>query len=164
MPRLVVTTPNLHRFQKELFHNGYAKSLKQLVHFYNTRDVFAFPVTSGNCPAGTIEKVTCWPMPEVPNNIDMTVGNLGLTDQKENLIVIFLQTLTDGFTRPYPDINTFTGRCKKRDGWSRGSVKAARIRDDLFYTLTLISHQGRGIKLVFNRFGRKSLTLTPPVY
>jgi len=27
----------------------------------------------------------------VPNNIDMTVGNLGLTDQEENLIVTFLQ-------------------------------------------------------------------------
>ena len=26
-------------FQKEFFHNGYIKSLKQLVHFYNTRDV-----------------------------------------------------------------------------------------------------------------------------
>jgi cytochrome c peroxidase len=98
-------------FQKEFFHNGYAKSLKQLVHFYNTRDVFPFPVTSGNCPAGTTEKVNCWPMPEVPNNIDMTVGNLGLTDQEENQIVIFLQTLADGFTTPYPDINTFTGQC-----------------------------------------------------
>jgi cytochrome c peroxidase len=50
-------------------------------------------------------------MPEVPNNIDMTVGNLGLTDQEENQIVIFMQTLTDGFTTPYPDINTFTGQC-----------------------------------------------------
>jgi cytochrome c peroxidase len=98
-------------FQKEFFHNGYAKSLKQLVHFYNTRDVFPFNVTSGNCPAGTIEKVNCWPMPEVPNNIDMTVGNLGLTDQEENQIVIFLQTLTDGFTTPFPDSNTFTGQC-----------------------------------------------------
>src|SRR3984893_9767673 len=27
-------------FQKEFFHNGYIKSLKQLVHFYNTRVVF----------------------------------------------------------------------------------------------------------------------------
>ena len=27
-------------FQKEFFHNGYIKSLKQLVHFYNTRDVY----------------------------------------------------------------------------------------------------------------------------
>jgi cytochrome c peroxidase len=99
-------------FQKEFFHNGYIKSLKQLVHFYNTRDTsFAKPVTSGHCPAGTTEKVDCWPMPEVRNNLDMTTGKLGLTDQEENLIVIFLQTLTDGFTRPYPDINTFTGQC-----------------------------------------------------
>ena len=50
-------------------------------------------------------------MSEVPNNIDMTVGNLGLTDQEENQTVTFLQTLTDGFTTPYPDINTFTGQC-----------------------------------------------------
>ena len=53
-------------FQKEFFHNGYIKSLKQLVHFYNTRDVYPYPVTAGHCPAGTIEKVDCWPMPEVP--------------------------------------------------------------------------------------------------
>ncbi len=100
-------------FQKEFFHNGYIKSLKQLVHFYNTRDVvaFKFNITSGHCPAGTTEKVDCWPMPEVPNNIDMTVGMLGLSDTEENQIVAFLQTLSDGFTRPYPDINTFTGVC-----------------------------------------------------
>jgi cytochrome c peroxidase len=98
-------------FQKQFFHNGYIKSLKQLVHFYNTRDVFPFNVTSGNCPAGTTEKVDCWPMAEVKNNEDMTVGKLGLTDTEENQIVAFLQTLTDGFTQPYPDINTFTGMC-----------------------------------------------------
>ncbi len=66
-------------FQKEFFHNGYIKSLKQLVHFYNTRDVYPFNVTSGHCPAGTTEKVDCWPMAEVKNNEDMTVGKLGLT-------------------------------------------------------------------------------------
>ncbi len=100
-------------FQKEFFHNGYIKSLKQLVHFYNTRDKkeFAFNVTSGHCPAGTIEKVTCWPMPEVRNNIDMTTGNLGLSDKEEDQIVAFLQALTDGFTRPYPDRDKFTGAC-----------------------------------------------------
>ena len=98
-------------FQKEFFHNGYIKSLKQLVHFYNTRDVFPFPVTSGNCPAGTVEKVNCWPMPEVPNNLDMTIGNLGLSDSQENQVVAFLQTLSDVFSTPYPDINTFTGQC-----------------------------------------------------
>jgi cytochrome c peroxidase len=102
-------------FQKEFFHNGYIKSLKQLVHFYNTRDVkaFAFPVTSGHCPAGTTERVDCWPMPEVRNNLDMTTGMLGLTDQEENQIVAFLQTLTDGFTTPYPNRDTFTGQCMK---------------------------------------------------
>src|SRR5467141_3595308 len=98
-------------FQKGFFHNGYMKSLKQLVHFYNTRDVYPFPVTSGHCPPGTVEKVTCWPMPEVRNNLDHTVGMLGLTDHEEDLIVIFMQTLTDGFTKPYPNRDTFTGRC-----------------------------------------------------
>jgi len=104
-------------FQKEFFHNGYIKSLKQLVHFYNTRDKpgFAFNVTSGHCPDGTIEKVDCWPMPEVPNNIDMTTGNLGLTDGEEDQVVAFLQTLTDGFTRPYPNADTFTGACTTCD-------------------------------------------------
>ncbi|HEX3570618.1 MAG TPA: cytochrome c peroxidase [Acidobacteriaceae bacterium] len=100
-------------FQKGFFHNGYFKSLKQVVHFYNTRDKYAHPVTSGHCPKGTTEKVDCWPMPEVRNNIDMTSGNLGLTDEEENHIVAFLQTLSDGFTRPYANTDTFTGACMK---------------------------------------------------
>jgi cytochrome c peroxidase len=99
-------------FQKEFFHNGYIKSLKQLVHFYNTRDTsFAYPVTSGHCPNGTIERVTCWPMKEVPNNLDTTTGMLGLSDREEDQIVAFLQTLTDGFTAPFPNSDTFTGQC-----------------------------------------------------
>jgi cytochrome c peroxidase len=98
-------------FQKGFFHNGYFKSLKQVVHFYNTRDVYPFDVTSGHCPSGTIEKVTCWPRPEVPNNVDMTTGKLGLTDEEENQIVKFLETLSDGFTRPYLNRDTFTGIC-----------------------------------------------------
>jgi len=98
-------------FQKEFFHNGYIKSLKQLVHFYNTRDVYGYNVTSGHCPAGTTERVDCWPLPEVPNNIDMTTGDLGLTDQEEDQIVAFLQTLTDGYTTPYLYSDAFTGSC-----------------------------------------------------
>src|SRR6266403_4291332 len=123
-------------FQKEFFHNGYIKSLKQLVHFYNTRDKFAFPVTSGNCPSGTVEKVTCWPMPEVPNNIDMTVGNLGLTDQEENQIVIIMQALNDGFdpanptVSTFPNINTFTGSC------STGGTAATQGNEVLIPTPT----------------------------
>jgi hypothetical protein len=103
-------------FQKEFFHNGYIKSLKQLVHFYNTRDVPGIGLretTSGHCPPGTIERVTCWPRPEVSNNMDMTTGALGLTDHEEDLIVTFLQTLTDGYTTPYPNSDTYTGTCMK---------------------------------------------------
>jgi cytochrome c peroxidase len=112
-------------FQKEFFHNGYIKSLKQLVHFYNTRDVFSQNVASGQCPPGMIERVNCWPVPEVPgvgfgtnqgvfqsSTVDMTVGNLGLSSAEEDQIVAFLQTLTDGFTTPFPNINTFTGACR----------------------------------------------------
>jgi len=101
-------------FQKEFFHNGYIKSLKQLVHFYNTRDKqgYAYPVTSGHCPPGTTERVDCWPLPEVNNDVlDMTTGDLHLTDKEEDQIVAFLQTLTDGYTRPYPNQDVYTGRC-----------------------------------------------------
>jgi cytochrome c peroxidase len=101
-------------FQKEFFHNGYIKSLKQLVHFYNTRDVAGIGMrdtTSGHCPPGTVERVTCWPRPEVPGTIDMTTGKLGLTDHEEDLIVIFLQTLTDGYMTPYPNTDVYTGSC-----------------------------------------------------
>jgi cytochrome c peroxidase len=100
-------------FQKEFFHNGYIKSLKQLVHFYNTRDVmaFMFGTTSGHCPAGTTERVNCWPTPEVPGTVDMTTGNLGLTDTEENQIVAFLQTLNDGYLVPYPNADVFVGSC-----------------------------------------------------
>jgi cytochrome c peroxidase len=99
-------------FQKEFFHNGYIKSLKQLVHFYNTRDVYRnTAVESGDCPAGTTERVNCWPAAEVSVNQDMTVGSLGLTDTEENQIVAFLQTLSDGYTTPYPFIGSYTGAC-----------------------------------------------------
>jgi len=98
-------------FQKAFFHNGYIKSLKQLVHFYNTRDDFPFAVESGECPAGKTEKVNCWPAPEVLANEDMTVGHLGLTDKEEDQIVAFMETLSDGFTKPYPFRNTYTGAC-----------------------------------------------------
>jgi hypothetical protein len=70
-----------------IYAQGYLKSLKEVVHFYNTRDVYPFDVESGHCPAGTKEKVNCWPAPEVPQTKDMTVGKLGLTPTKEDQIV-----------------------------------------------------------------------------
>jgi len=62
-------------------HNGYFKTLKEIVHFYNTR----------NLPG-------LWPQPDVVENVNTTeLGDLGLTDQEEDDIVAFLLTLTDGF-------------------------------------------------------------------
>ncbi len=80
-------------FVKAYMHNGYLKSLKEVVHFYNTRD------TLGPCkgPHDPREKVGCWPAPEVPQNLNKTIGRLGLTGREENQIVAFLQTLTDGY-------------------------------------------------------------------
>jgi cytochrome c peroxidase len=63
---------------KAFGHNGFFKSLKEIVHFYNTRDVEP------------------WPAPEYPYNINFDeLGNLGLTDAEEDALVIFMQTLTD---------------------------------------------------------------------
>ena len=84
-------------FVKAYMHNGYLTSLKEVVHFYNTRDVYPYHVLSGHCPKGTVEKVTCWPEPEDPDNKNTTIGKLGLTSDEEDDIVAFLQTLVDGF-------------------------------------------------------------------
>jgi hypothetical protein len=65
-------------FQKGFFHNGYIKSLKQLVHFYNTRDLFSFDVTIRTLPARNHREGGLLARPEVPQNIDCTTGNLGL--------------------------------------------------------------------------------------
>jgi cytochrome c peroxidase len=80
-------------FVKAYMHNGYLKSLKEVVHFYNTRD------TLGRCkpPDDQGAKVTCWPAPEVLQNLNKTFGSLGLTDKEEDQIVAFLKTLTDGY-------------------------------------------------------------------
>ena len=74
-------------------HNGYFKSLKEVVHFYNTRD------TLPKCAAGAPgEKVSCWPAVEVAVNINTNCCELGLSDAQEDDVVSFLETLTDGYT------------------------------------------------------------------
>jgi cytochrome c peroxidase len=78
-------------FVKSYMHNGYFKSLKEVVHFYNTRDVLPRCTNPLDTQAGS-----CWPAPEVSANVDNTVGRLGLSEQEEDAIVAFLKTLTDG--------------------------------------------------------------------
>jgi cytochrome c peroxidase len=80
-------------FVKAYAHNGYFKSLKQIVHFYNTRDVL--PRCAPHDPR---EGTGCWPAPETTANMNKSkVGNLGLSSEEEDALVAFMQTLTDGF-------------------------------------------------------------------
>ncbi len=58
-------------------HNGYFASLRDMVSFHNSRD-------TGN-----------WPEPEVSDNLDDEVGNMGLSEQDIDDIVAFLHSLTD---------------------------------------------------------------------
>lgn len=68
-------------FPKAYMHNGVFKSLKEVVHFYNTRDV------------------ENWPEPEVASTVNTEeLGNLGLTSEEEDAIVAFMKTLSDGYT------------------------------------------------------------------
>ena len=80
-------------FVKAYAHNGYFKSLKEIVHFYNTRDVL--PRCGPNDPR---ERTGCWPVPEASENMNRSkTGNLGLSEQEEDALVAFMQTLTDGY-------------------------------------------------------------------
>ena len=82
---------------KAYAHNGYFKTLKGIVHFYNTRDVKSVCPN----PLTTMEDAIaqdCWPAPEVADNVNTSeLGDLGLTDEEEDAIVAFLEALTDDF-------------------------------------------------------------------
>jgi cytochrome c peroxidase len=81
-------------------HNGVLLTLKQVVHFYNTRDVWPLcdPALGNTDPEFGL---TCWAAPEIPETMDSSfLGNLGLTNAEEDAIVAFLETLTDGYTTP----------------------------------------------------------------
>ena len=68
-------------------HNGYFMILKEIVHFYNTRDV-----------PGTLKKGMSWDPPEYPFTVNFDeLGNLGLSDRDEDALVEFMKTLSDGY-------------------------------------------------------------------
>jgi cytochrome c peroxidase len=76
-------------FPKAYMHNGVFKSLEEVVHFYNTRDV----------PGEG------WAPPEVDRNVNRDVlegvplGNFELDAEAEAAIVAFMKTLSDGYKR-----------------------------------------------------------------
>jgi cytochrome c peroxidase len=64
-------------------HNGVFNTLHEVVDFYNTRDLGG------------------WSPSEVPENVNHEeLGDLGLTNAEVDTIVVFLETLTDGYVPP----------------------------------------------------------------
>jgi cytochrome c peroxidase len=110
-------------FVKAYMHNGVFKSLKDVVHFYNKRNIavdsngkeVAFDLRKGP-PTGY---TPLFPPPEILDNVQNVagvppsqatsdtesngqVGNLQLTQQQEDDLVNFIKTLNDGYTKPNP--------------------------------------------------------------
>jgi cytochrome c peroxidase len=78
-------------------HNGYFRTLRATVVFYNDRD---------RKPRCGTDRVTeeaalhgkCWPAPEVASNVNRDeLGDLGLSEREIDDIVAFMKTLTDGW-------------------------------------------------------------------
>ena len=67
-------------FVKAYLHNGAFKSLKEVIHFYNKR----------------LQEPDQFPPPEIEETVNKTeLGNLGLTDEEEDDLIAFLETLSD---------------------------------------------------------------------
>jgi cytochrome c peroxidase len=112
--RNVDTRPS-SSFVKCYGHNGFFKSLSQIVHFYNTRnlttvagEVIDFTKAS---PYAGLKGKPLWPAPESPSADTLInpsgarsglIGNLGLTAQDEANLVAFLRTLSDAPPSPAP--------------------------------------------------------------
>lgn len=79
-------------FPRSYAHNGFFRSLKEIVHFFNTRDVLPVCTSATAAQSG----VACWPAPETPATVNTALmGNLGLTAAQEDSLVAFLKTLSD---------------------------------------------------------------------
>jgi cytochrome c peroxidase len=110
-------------FVKAYMHNGVFKSLKDVVHFYNKRNIAVDP--SGKEIAFDLRKgppsgyTPLFPPPEVLDNVQNVtgvppsqatsatesngqVGNLQLNSQQEADLVDFQKILSDGYTKPNP--------------------------------------------------------------
>jgi len=77
------------QFVKSYLHNGSFKSLKDVVTFYNRRD--KAPEEFG--------------APDVEENVNRDeLGKLGLTDAEEDDLIVFLETLSDGYVPTQPTV------------------------------------------------------------
>jgi cytochrome c peroxidase len=135
-------------FPKAYMHNGSFKSLEDVVHFYNTRDV------------------EDWPPPEVADNVNHDeLGDLGLTPGEEALIVAFMAALSDGYrsnARPMDQLAAETISVElvgSNPAGASGAInfslpEAGQVRVDVFnvngqrVATLLDGPQGAGVRMV----------------
>ena len=78
-------------------HNGVFKTLEEVVHFYNTRDVLAECVEPADATNPGFGR-DCWPKGEFHNTRNTAeLGNLGLSPLDEADLVAYLKTFTDNY-------------------------------------------------------------------
>lgn len=129
-------------FVQAYTHNGYFKSLRDVVDFYNTRDV------------------ADWPPPEVAMNVNTDeLGDLGLTSDEVDAVVAFLFTLTDGWMDMMPGTEFVDA------GGSSGLIANApnpfNPRTDIFFRL---DSPGRVVIEVYNVRGQRVAQLADQLF
>ena len=136
------------KFVKAYGHNGYFKSLEEIVHFYNTRDVPG---------AG-------WPAPEVAVNVNTTeMGNLGIEPWRgtrhrrvpADPLRWLRSQVTATFQRPATSIPPFAGRLQRHESGSRYRRSERMIR-----SLRLISFATSAYVLLMGALCNSSIRAT----
>ena len=109
-------------FVKAYMHNGVFKSLKDVVHFYNKRNIavdangkeIAFDLRKALRPAtrrlppaevlDNVQNVTGVPPSQATSATESNgqVGNLSLAPDRRTILLNFLKILSDGYTEPNP--------------------------------------------------------------
>jgi len=101
---------------RAFMHNGYFKSLEQVIHFYNTAEAkLSCEDDLGLDGLSAAEAIAnnCWPEPELEVGNEARgglFGNLGLTEAEEAALVAYLETLTDTELKDVKKPRPHTGR------------------------------------------------------
>lgn len=120
--------PSLRNVQNTglYMHNGSFKKLKDVIHFFNTRDTL---VERGNVLSWGFASWQ-WPAPETrENEVTGIIGNLGLSGRDERDIESFLKTLTDNYQgrKTSPWTNAGQELIKKNDADIKAATKNLAI-------------------------------------